>query len=82
MSCTNCTQTPLGHGFVCMCVFQSKEERILELETENALLHLRFAEVSFHIIIFIMCYGLSQTSKNAFVCVSGFSFYFSPSFFE
>lgn len=26
-------------------VFQSKEERILELETENALLHLRLAEV-------------------------------------
>lgn len=25
--------------------FQSKEERILELETENAILHLRLAEV-------------------------------------
>ena len=27
-------------------VYQSKEERILELETENALLHLRLAEVT------------------------------------
>lgn len=32
--------------FFCNGIFlQSKEERILELETENALLHLRLAEV-------------------------------------
>lgn len=31
--------------FLGLWCFQSKEERILELETENAILHLRLAEV-------------------------------------
>lgn len=36
---------PFAHWRCVLVCFQSKEERLLELETENAILHLRLAEV-------------------------------------